>query len=285
MSEYSDPSISPVKPVSDDAASQLEAITAGSLSLKIAETEQEIEQAQRLRYEVFYEEMGAKPSGKMGEDQREIEFYDQYCEHLLVVDNELPKDRQVVGTYRILKQNDAEKHAIPFYTETEFDLRRLRSAGGRIMEVSRSCVLESHRSKTAINLLWKGIAVYVFANKIDYLIGTPSLNGTDINEHAPVLAYLNAFHLADEAIRPRVLDAHYNPLPVLDKESIDAKRAFMALPPLLKGYLRIGAVVGDGAFIDHQFNCIDVAIVVPIANVTDRYFNHYTRGETDHAAR
>lgn len=267
--------------IQDDIALKLEQIASENLSLKIADTEDEIEQAQRLRFKVFYEEMGAVPTGEMGADGREIEFYDAYCDHLLVVDNSLPQGQQIVGTYRILRQEVADKHGIKFYTENEFDLGKLRAAGGKIMEVSRSCVLESHRSKMAINLLWKGIAAYVFSYKVDYLIGTPSLNGTDMKDHFQTLAYLRNFHLADEDIRPRVLEEFYTPLPVVDKDSMDVKRAFMALPPLLKGYLRIGASIGDGAFIDHQFNCIDVAIIMKIANVTDRYFNHYKRGDAE----
>lgn len=273
--------IPPSREQMTDIVPKLEHITSDSLSLKIAESEEEIEQAQRLRYDVFYEEMGAKPDGAMGDGGREIEFYDPYCDHLLVIDSNQPKGKQIVGTYRILLQETAAKHNLKFYTENEFDLGKLRASGGKIMEVSRSCVLPSHRSKMAINLLWKGIAAYVFAHQVDYLIGTPSLNGTDINDHFQTLAYLNNFHLADESIRPRVIEEFYNPLPVVDKDSMDAKRAFMALPPLLKGYLRIGAVIGDGAFIDHQFNCIDVAIIAPIANVTDRYFNHYKRNDAE----
>ena len=145
------------------------------------------------------------------------------------------------------------------------------------MEISRSCVAASHRSKAVINLLWKGIATLVFANDVDYLIGTPSFEGIDLETANDSLAYLNAYHAADESIRPRVIEPHYVPLPVVVKELIDAKQAFMALPPLLKGYLRIGSVVADGAFIDRQFNCIDIAVVLPIAQVTDRYFNHYKR--------
>lgn len=267
--------------IHDEIALKLEQISSENLSLKIADTEDEIEQAQRLRYKVFYEEMGAHAEGDMGADGREIEFYDAYCDHLLVVDNSLPQGQQIVGTYRILLQEVADKHGIKFYTENEFDLGKLRATGGKIMEVSRSCVLESHRSKSAINLLWKGIAAYVFSHKVDYLIGTPSLNGTDMQDHFQTLAYLRNFHLANEAIRPRVLEEFYTPLPVVDKDSMDIKRAFMALPPLLKGYLRIGASIGDGAFIDHQFNCIDVVIVMEIANVTDRYFNHYKRGDAE----
>lgn len=272
-------------PTSSDHVTQgvpsFEHITSENLSLKIAENDDEIEQAQRLRYKVFYEEMGAHPDEKMGADGREIEFYDAYCDHLLVVDSKLPKGEQIIGTYRVLRQETVQEHNIKFYTENEFDLSKLRASGGKIMEVSRSCVLPSHRSKMAINLLWKGIAAYVFAHKVDYLIGTPSLNGTDINEHFQTLAYLRNFHLADESIRPRVIEEFYNPLPEIDKDSMDVKRAFMALPPLLKGYMRIGGVIGDGVFIDHQFNCIDVAIVVPIANVTDRYFNHYKRNDAE----
>lgn len=258
----------------------LSALSSESLSLKIAETEEEVIQAQRLRYDVFYEEMGATPQGLMGADGRDIEELDQYCDHLLVIDHKAPQGKQIVGTYRILMQDNAAANGIGLYTETEFDLSKLKATGGRIMEVSRSCVLGHYRSKLAINLLWKGIAAYVLANNVDYMVGTPSFAGTDLAEHARAFAYLNAFHLADESIRPRVLEPFYNPLPVVDKDSIDAKRAFMDLPPLMKGYVRVGAMISDGAFVDRQFNCIDVAIVVPIANVTDRYFNRFA-GRSD----
>lgn len=260
---------------------RLDHLALENLSLKIAETEEDIAQAQRLRYQVFYEEMGAKVEGLMGTDGREIEAYDPYCDHLLVIDNSAPKDKQIVGTYRILMQETAEAKGIKLYTENEFDLSKLKATGGKIMEVSRSCVLGPYRSKMAINLLWKGIAAYVFARGVDYLIGVPSFNGTSIAEHADALAYLQAFHMADEAIRPRVLDQFYNPLPTADKDSINAKKAFMDLPPLVKGYLRVGAVIGDGVFVDEQFNCIDIAIIVPVANVNDRYFNHFKRADAE----
>lgn len=270
-----------VVPTPDDIKAKLAQITSDHLYLKIADTADEIEQAQRLRYKVFYEEMGAHPDGDMGADGREIEFYDNYCDHLLVVDSSLPQGEQIVGTYRILRQEMADANNIKFYTENEFDLGKLRAQGGKIMEVSRSCVLPSHRSRMAINLLWKGIAACVFAQKVDYLIGTPSMNGTNMEDHLQILAYLKNFHMADESIRPRVIEEFYHPLPEIDKDSMDQKRAFMALPPLLKGYMRLGAVIGDGVYIDHQFNCIDVAIIVEINKVTDRYFNHYTRGDNE----
>lgn len=268
------------QPVSKDTAPipKFNHITSENLTLRLADNEAEILAAQRLRYEVFYKELGANPVGDNAAKEREFEFYDDYCQHLIVVDN---NDGQVVGTYRVLLDTTAKEKNIPLCTATEFDLGKLKATGGKIMEISRSCVKESHRSKSAINLLWKGIASFVFANEIDYLIGTPSFPGLDINAEKDSLAYLNAFHAADESIRPRVLDQYYNPLPAVDKMSIDARRAFMALPPLLKGYLRIGAVVADGVYIDHQFNCLDIAVVLPIAGVTDRYFNHYKRTDAE----
>ena len=266
------------QPVSQhtETISKFNQITSDNLTLRIAETPEEILAAQRLRYEVFYKEMGAHPIGDMAEKEREFEFYDDYCQHLLVVDN---ADNRVVGTYRVLLGTTVAANNIDFYTAKEFDLSKLYATGGRIMEISRSCVLPSHRNKAVINLLWKGIATLVFANDIDYLIGTASFFGVDINTEKDSLAYLNAFHAADASISPRVHDAYYNPLPVVDKSAIDPKRAFMALPPLLKGYLRCGAVVGDGVYIDHQFNCVDVSVIMPIAQVTDRYFNHYKRAD------
>jgi putative hemolysin len=240
------------------------------LTLKIAETPEEIQAAQALRYQIFYEEMGALPTEEMKNLRREIDAYDPFCQHLLVMSG-----TEVVGTYRLLTLDDARANGISLYTETEYDISKLKATGKRIMEVSRSCVLEAYRSKMAINLLWRGICDFVVANKIDYLIGVPSLQGTDLSIHTQALAYLKAYHMADESVCPKVNEEYYHPLPDLDKSAIDAKREFAKLPPLLKGYLRVGAVIGDGAFIDHQFNTVDVVIIVEIEKIDERYLNRY----------
>ena len=247
-------------------------LTSGNLYVKVAETEAEIISAQELRYQVFYEEMGAVPNEEMQAQKREIDIYDPYCQHLLVVDQD---SDAVVGTYRILTLEDAEQHGVPLYTEIEFDLSKLKNSGKRIMEVSRSCVAQAYRSKAAINLLWQGIADLVVANHIDYLVGVPSLHGTDMKQHLSTLAYLQAFHLADDSICPVSKDDNGVVIPELDKTTIDVKREFVKLPPLLKGYLRIGALIGQGVYVDHQFNTVDVVIVVPIQSIDARYQNHY----------
>lgn len=250
---------------------RLDHLVADNLSLKIATTPEEIIAAQELRYQVFYQEMDSVPTEEMRRTGREVEHYDPFCLHLLVIDN---TTRKAVGTYRMLSLDDAQAQGTDLYTESEFDLSRLKSTSRRIMEVSRSCVLQEYRNRKVINLLWRGIAEMVTANGIDYLIGAPSLPGTDIATHMPSLSYLQD-RLAPENIRPTVLEPGIRDIPSINREQVDLKRAFAALPPLLKGYLRLGALIGDGAFIDTQFNSIDVCIVVPMQTMDARYHQHY----------
>lgn len=244
------------------------------LYLKLAETPQEITAAQQLRYQVFYEEMGAVPTEEMRLQSREFDQYDAHCHHLLVIDDE---NQTVIGTYRMLLMEDADIAGISLYTESEFDLSKLRAGGKRVMEVSRSCILKEYRNRKAINLLWQGIGDMVVANGIDYLVGTPSLPGTDATEHAAALSYMYHYYLAPEEIRPASLDKNNVVIPPFNSENIDAKREFIKLPPLLKGYLRAGALIGDGVFVDHQFNTVDVVILLPIHAIDPRYQNHYIK--------
>jgi L-ornithine Nalpha-acyltransferase len=266
--------------VASAVPTRLEHITADNLSLKIADTEAEIHAAQRLRYDVFYKEMGAHPVRDMAALERDYDEYDALSDHLLVIDNAAPKGERIIGTYRMLVLDKAQQQGLKLYTETEFDIAKLKAKDGRIMEVSRSCIHAAYRNKMALNMLWKGIAAHVKALNVDYLIGVPSFfHQTDLSVEHDKLAYLNMYHAADDSIRPRVWEEFYHPLPVADKTTINPRRQFMALPSLLKGYLRLGAEVGDGAYIDYQFNCIDIAIIVDMKKIGDRYANYYSRGD------
>lgn len=256
-------------------------ITAENLTLKIAETQSEIEAAQHLRYLVFYEEMGAHPIKDMAALRRDYDEYDPFCEHLIVVDENLPVDQQVIGTYRMLLPEPVQQGKTNYYTETEFDLSRLKATGGRIMEISRSCIREDYRSKLAINLLWKGIAACVFKNNIDYLIGMSSFSGVDPMEHQTAISYLNHFHKAEDRLMPISLPEFRRNLERLPADSLNAKRIFADLPPLFKGYLRIGVTVSEDFSVDEQFNMIDMCVILDIANVADRYFSHYKRYDTE----
>lgn len=255
----------------------------GALEVRLAETEHEIEQAQRLRYSVFYEEMSAVPSPRMREERRDFDKYDDVCDHLLVVDRDAhDEDGQplVVGTYRLTREKDAMR-AGGFYTASEYDLSAMLKglpANTKYLELGRSCVLKSYRSRPGtMQLLWKGLMAYVARFDIDLMFGCASLHGTDVSKHSWSLAYLYHYHLAPAELRPRALDGRYIEMNLHKPETIDVKATFSALPPLFKGYLRLGAGIGDGAVIDHQFNTIDVCIVLQTSLVTSHYRKHYER--------
>jgi len=251
--------------------------------VRLAETEHEVEQAQRLRYTVFYEEMSAIPSPRMRELRRDFDKYDDVCDHLLVVDRDAhDEDGQplVVGTYRLTRKKDADKVG-GFYTSSEYDLGAMLAGlpeSTKCLELGRSCILKSYRARPGtMQLLWKGLMAYVARFDIDLMFGCASLPGIDVAEMALPLSYLHHFHLAPDALCVRALPDRYVAMDRLAKDSIDPAQAQAVLPPLIKGYLRLGGFVGDGAVIDRQFNTTDVAIVVKTDLVSDRYYRHYER--------
>ncbi len=256
-------------------------LRAGNLGLRIAATPGEVDAVQALRYRVFYDEMGAEPDAVSVLSRRDIDRFDLVADHLIVVDHALGDGPEgVVGTYRMLHRDGAAV-AGRFYSSDEYDIAPLLSFPGRILELGRSCVDLRYRGRAVMQLLWRGIAAYVFAHEIDLLFGCASLAGTDPDGNAAALTYLHHNHLAPPALRPQALPARYVDMRRLPPEEVDARRVLLTLPPLIKGYLRLGGMVGDGAVIDHQFNTTDVAIVVKTDLVTDKYIDHYKRQNRD----
>lgn len=252
-----------------------------TIIVRLCEDKSEIEASQRLRYTVFYEEFGAIPDETMAREKRDIDAYDEITDHLIVLDTSLPKDRQLVGTYRLLRREVAEAHG-RFYTADEYDIDPLLQSGAVLLELGRSCVLPAYRTRPILQKLWEGIAHYVADHEIGLMFGCASLHGTDIEALQDQLSYLYHYHLAKPQLCPRAIETRYIDMNIKPKEAIDAKRAFASLPPLIKGYLRLGAVIGDGAVVDHQFNTTDVCIVMPTHQVTDKYVNHYRRKTRKH---
>jgi putative hemolysin len=258
----------------------------GSLEVRLARKRREIRLAQRLRYEVFYEEMSAIPSLRAELRRRDEDPYDAVCDHLLVVDAAATGEPEawsglrrprVVGTYRVLRQEIAER-TLGFYTQSEYDIAPLiaaRSPDYRFMELGRSCVLEPYRNKRTVELLWHGLWTYVREHQIDVMIGCASLPGTDPDQHAMALSFLHYNALAPAEWHCRAHDRLYVPMDRLAPDQVDAKAALKALPPLIKGYLRLGAYVGDGAVIDQQFGTTDVLIILPVEKIDPRYFGHF----------
>ncbi len=247
------------------------------VDIKLAQSEAEIEASQRLRYKVFYEEYAATPSPEMARERRDMDDYDAVSDHLIVLDKSIsdPIDR-IVGTYRLLRNDVAKKHG-SFYTSDEYDIAPLINSGTTLLELGRSCVLADYRTRPVMQLLWQGIVEYMQNHDLGLMFGCASLYGTDISALAKPLSYLHHYHLAPESLRPRAVEHRYVDMNIFPPEDFNAKEQFKALPPLIKGYLRVGCTIGEGAVIDHQFNTTDVCIVLPMEKVAARYRNHYTR--------
>lgn len=250
---------------------------AGDLEVRLAETWEEVDAALRLRYRVFYDEMSAQPSEDQARLERDFDSFDGYCEHLIVIDRAIGDGVEgVVGTYRMMRRGGAEKVG-RFYTSAEYNVDRLMARDGDILEMGRSCIDSDHRTRAAMQLLWRGVAIYVSRQKIDYLFGCASLPGIDPEALKLPLSYLYHNHLADEDVRPVAVPDRYVDMNLLPPEKIEARRAVRELPPMIRGYLRLGGVVGDGAVVDHEFGTTDVCVVVDMAEVADKYMRHYLR--------
>lgn len=263
----------------------------GNLEVRLARSRSDLRRAQKLRYEVFYEEMDATPDASAAISRRDEDPYDAICDHLLVVDHgemdasRRPWKRQprVVGTYRVLRQDVAERNG-GFYTQGEYNLApllKVKGANNYFMELGRSCVLKPYRNKRTLELLWHGLWTYVREHGVDVMIGCASFPGVDPKQHALALSFLHHFALAPKEWRVRAHDRMLVNMNMMSAKDIDAKSALKAMPPLIKGYLRLGAFVGEGAVIDRQFGTTDVLIVLPVESIDSRYFGHFgAPGET-----
>ena len=259
-------------------------IRSGNLGTRIATNAAEIDAVQALRYRVFYGEMGAHPGLESSISQRDADAFDVVADHLLVVDHAIgPGVEGIVGTYRLIRRAGAAQIG-RFYSAAEYDISMVEAYPGEILELGRSCVDAAYRSRAAMQLLWRGIAAYVFRHRIDVMFGCASLRGIDPDALKTQLTYLYSHHLAPPAIRPRALSGLYVDMRRVDPTSFDPRRALASLPPLMKGYLRLGGFVGDGAVIDRQFNTIDVAVIVKTDLITEKYSRHYQRDTPDGAS-
>jgi L-ornithine Nalpha-acyltransferase len=261
----------------------------GPLEVRLAHKKGEIKRAQKLRYKVFYKNGTAIADAATMLAQRDKDGFDAICDHLLVIDHaakpSLSGKQPVVGTYRLLRQDVAQRHG-GFYTDNEFNISDLveRHSGHRFLELGRSCVLPPYRNKRTVELLWHGIWTYVRQHRCDVMIGCASFEGTDPNRLALPLSFLHHYARAPEDWRATAHGSRYVEMNRMAKEAINPKAALHELPPLIKGYLRIGAFIGDGAVIDHQFGTTDVLIVLPVSSINARYIDHFGIDATRHAA-
>jgi putative hemolysin len=258
--------------------------TRNDLCVRLARNAREVATAQELRFSVFYEELKANSDSASSQSCRDADRFDAFCDHLIVVRrmerNDAVKfgvdEGEMVGTYRLLRQSVAEQNG-GFYTQSEFDIAPLLAAKPalKFLELGRSCVLKQYRTKPVVELLWQGIWNYVRQHGLDVMLGCASLEGVDHSIHASTLNFLARNCAAPPEWRVRAVPARYIEMKSGAESLANAKTALKSLPPLIKGYLRLGCYIGEGAVADRQFNTTDVLIILPVSNINPRYFAHF----------
>ena len=263
------------------SSAEIVRVVAGDFEVRLAENAAEIDAAQALRYRVFYEEMTAHPTPEMAARRRDFDAFDTVCDHLLVLDRRRGEGPEgIVGTYRLIRRSAAAAIG-RFYSSAEYDIQPMIDYPGEVLEVGRSCIEKDARNTATMQMLWRGIALYAYHYNIQVMFGCASLPGADPSQHSLALSYLYHHHLAPPAIRVRALASRFVKMDVLEAGSYDPRKAMARVAPLIKGYLRLGGFVGDGAVLDHQFNTTDVCIVVKTDLVTEKYSRHYERQSKD----
>ena len=250
----------------------------GHLETRLARSPAEIDAAQAVRYRVFAEEMSARLTPDAIRRRRDTDAWDMVCDHLLVLDTSIAGNavEQIVGTYRLLRQEVAAVSG-GFYSQSEFDVDALvaRHPDKRFMELGRSCVLPDYRTRRTVELLWQGCWAYALKHGADVMFGCASFPGTIPAEHALALSFLHHNVRATDEWSVDALPAFHRTMDMMPAEGIDVKKALAAMPPLVKGYLRLGASIGAGAVVDHAFGTTDVLVVLPIGRISGRYINYY----------
>lgn len=250
--------------------------------MRLARDDRDLAAAQRLRYRVFVEELGAV--GPMVDHAARLErdTFDAMFDHLLLIDPRRDAGAldDVVGVYRLLpgaKLGAGQR----FYSEDEFDVTALRASGKALLELGRSCVHPDYRGGAAMLHLWNSLAEYVLDLGIDVMFGAASFHGTDVDALAQPLAYLHHMHRAPEALRVQAIGAGAQRMDLVAPAALDKRAAMLGTPALIKAYLRLGGFVGDGAYIDHDFNTVDVCLIMDTGLMSARHRQFYQRQNGD----
>ncbi|MDJ0994140.1 MAG: GNAT family N-acyltransferase [Dinoroseobacter sp.] len=245
---------------------------------RLAHSDADLRAAQRLRYDVFVDELGGGGFGVDHTERLESDAFDPVYDHLLLEDLSRTTD-PVVGVYRLMPSRRVAEIG-QFYTEDEYDISPLRAGGRELLELGRSCLHRDYRGGTALAEMWRALAAYVVDRRIEIMFGVASFHGTNIDEFAQPLSHLYDRHLAPEDLRVKARTENARPMDILPPEQIDRVAAVKAIPALIKGYLRLGGFVGDGAFIDHAFNTTDVCLVIDVNRMSEKHRGFYVPGAT-----
>lgn len=244
---------------------------ATDFQVRLARSPEDLRAAQRLRYDVFVTELGG--GGEMVDHAERLErdAFDAHCDHLLLIEQ---RTRAVVGVYRVMRPEQAQQ-AQCYYSDAEYDLSPLHASGRRLLELGRSCLHRDHRGGVGMHHLWSALYAYVQDHDIEVLFGVASFAGTDVSRLAQPLSLLNHRHLAPKEQRVKAVEKSFQSMDLVDEADLDRKTAMVQMPSLIKAYLRLGGVVGEGAYIDHTFNTTDVCMILDKTRMSPRQARIY----------
>lgn len=244
--------------------------------IRLAKSTQDLMAAQRLRYRVFVEELGG--TGPMVDHDARLERdeFDPVVDHLCLVDTRRNAETldHVVGVYRLLPGDRAAEFG-RFYCDTEYDLAPLRASGRPLLELGRSCVHADYRGGSGMFLMWNALSDYVLEKKSEILFGVASFHGTDVQMLAPSLSWLHHQHMAPVDLRPRAQPDGFVDMDLITPERLDRREAMVGMPALIKAYLRVGGLVGEGAYVDRAFNTTDVFLMMDTSEMSPRHKQFY----------
>ena len=245
--------------------------------IRIARDEADLLAVQRLRYQVFVEELGGDGPLVDHEARLERDEFDEVVDQLLLIDTRRDPAQldHVVGAYRLLPGDRAASLG-RFYCDSEYDLTKLKASGRKLLELGRSCVLPEYRGGAGLLLLWNALSEYVLDQEIEILFGVASFHGLDAQALAQPLSWLHHHHLAPEDLRPTALPGGYQRMDLIAEADLDRRAAMVAMPALIKAYLRLGGTVGEGAFLDRPFNTTDVLLLMDTAAMSQKHRDYYT---------
>ncbi|WP_371170965.1 GNAT family N-acetyltransferase [Aliiroseovarius sp. 2305UL8-7] len=253
-------------------------MTQPEFTLRLARDEADLIAAQRLRYDVFVDELGGNGALVDHDARLERDAFDPYFDHLILFD-EAREGAPAVGVYRLLRGDQltaGETGLNRFYSEDEYDLSPLKSSGRKLLELGRSCLHPDYRGGSAMMVLWSGLADYVVQHEIEVMFGVASFHGTDVDQLKAPLSLLYHRHLAPLTLRARAQPDVYQDMNLMKEDQIDRPAAMRAVPALIKAYLRLGGYVGDGAYIDHAFNTTDVCLIMDTNQMSAKHKAFYT---------
>ena len=254
------------------------AIKVRDFEVRLTRNKEERRMVRQLRYDVFVAEEGATPTDEQKELHEEFDEFDKFAEYMAVFHND-----KIVGTYRIIDKKAADKMG-GFYTETEFNISKIKKASDNIAEMSRACVAAEYRENALVmRMLWAGLSEYVLRRRIAVLFGVASWTGQKPVESAQAISYLYYNYLSPLRLRARVIperfadgvDQRMSKMNILPRAFVDEELAKKQMTPLIKGYLRMGATFGQGVFIDKPFNTYDVFVMLQTKNMDAAYQKHF----------